>query len=353
MERNEFRTKHEWFGAKSLPNTDEEEMIDQRPTLLHVALNAPTYSSAALSSAFTEAGYNTQIFDWQKIKINEGIEGMRDRLMTKVKLDRPNVIFLHLQNEDAITLEIAKELAGMSFVVNYTFDVRDDERMKWMDDMAPHIGLTLFASQEDVDRCYEKGVKNTSVIQSSCDMEVYRPIQSIKSGPDILFVGGKYINTNLSFPLAQERQDMIDFLKMRFGDNFKSFGIGQENSRYVHPHEEVHLYNQCKIAINHNNFDRTLYSSDRIWRIIASGAFCLTKYFKGIEMLFPDHRKLGDTWASFDELYYKIHFYMSDGAEERVRLSQSACDYVRTHHTWRSRVEEMKALIQKHSKNTA
>ena len=60
-------------------------------------------------------------------------------------------------------------------------------------------------------------------------------------------------NTNLNFPLAHQRQRMIEKLEQRYGQNFMVYGHGQKGG-LIKPDVESSVYNFSKIAINQNNF---------------------------------------------------------------------------------------------------
>ena len=323
--------------------------------LLFVCLEAPHYKPDAQIKAFEYNSYEVIPFSWQPYRFSNGIIGMHDAVVETAKKVQPDVIFLQIQHPECLTLHFAKRLAKIAFVVNYTYDVRSKEKTQWMYDIAPHIGLTLFACQEDVNHCYEQGIKNTACIHSSCDMDWYKPIEIPKSidlvgiktpTAPIVFIGNNYKHTNLSFELADERFEMVQMLKETYGNDFLCEGMNWQESKIVNPQQEIYKYNTAKIAISHNNYDRENYTSDRIWRIMACGCFCLTKYFKGIEDIFDREIHL-DWWHDFDELKSKIDYYLAnDNYRKSVAINGS--NYVRKYHTWTDRFRTVKAFINHH-----
>lgn len=321
----------------------EDEIIDNRPKLLFAKIEAPTYSSDAMIQAFGKVGYNVIQFDWQRVRFTEGLHGMRDRLLIKAQMEEPEVIFLHLQNEAAADTDFIFELRKYGFIVNYTFDVRSKKETQWMYDLAPHIGLTLFACMEDVNECRESGINNVALMQSSCNMDWYRKLPVQKSENKLIsFIGNNNVGTNLNFELAKERQSMIKFLSQNYPISFTAYGLGQDG-KMVNPQEEINIYNYSAIAISQNNFDRELYTSDRLWRIMACGCFCLTKYFKGIETIFERGVHL-DWWADLHELKEKIDYYLEND-EERNKIAETGATAVRSRYTWVNRFEQMNKLI--------
>ena len=141
------------------------------------------------------------------------------------------------------------------------------------------------------------------------DPEIYCPEGEFKSVKDIVFFGNNYVN---QFPLSGYRRQMVAFLKEKFWDNFGVYGNGWENGDGNFNHsqiEEAAAYRSAKIAINLSHYDIERYSSDRIFRILGTGApLCLARYYKGIEQDF-EHGKHVIYWHEFADLEAKIIRY--------------------------------------------
>lgn len=318
--------------------------------VLHIRLDAPTYSSDGIKKGFVENGYEYYGINWQQVRFDEGILGLQSRIILAAKNIEPDLIFLHIQNPGVIDIETCQELTQLGLTVLYTFDVRED--IKWMQELAPYLDLILFADMVSVENCKQIGIFNVDVLQSSCDMDFYQPITPhIKYDAEIVFIGSNYLNTNLNFPLAQERLDMVNFLKKEYGDRFMVKGLNwldgdKPHSEMINPLQERDIYCSAKIAICHNNFDRPFYTSDRLWRSMACGCFTLTKYFKGAELIFAQGHHL-NWWRNFDDLKNKIDNHLSLSID-REKIARSGQEYVRTAHTWKRRIQEMQTIIFTH-----
>jgi hypothetical protein len=327
-------------------------------SVLHVALIAPNgYNNKPFMDAFLANGFTSyHCYDYQLETFSSGHAVMRQKLINLAQQTKPDLIFLHVQNSEALDLETYKTLSSIGFTVLYTFDCRTKEQTKWMYDLAPYVGLICFSNKEDVDECkINRWQNNTMVLQSSCDMEAYKFWEKRKDGyyeihpkeiiHDIIFVGGNYVNTNLNFPLAQERADMVEFLGKSYPESFRAFGMGWKEGSLVNAKTETAIYQGCKIAISHNNFDKELYTSDRLWRIMASGGFCLTKHFKGIETMFDRGVHL-DWWYTLPDLKDKIDYYL-DKPFLREGIALAGMLHVRTMHRWTDRIAEMMVEVDK------
>jgi Glycosyl transferases group 1 len=309
--------------------------------VLHIGLKSSTYSPEGMEKGFRAAGFTDYtFFDWQAVRLDCGILGCQSRMIGAAMQLEPDVVFLHLQNPSIMDQETATELAKCGFVVNYSFDCRVQTEMQWMYDLAPHIGLTLFSCEEDAANCKEGA---TAVMQSSCDMEWYKRLPLERTN-DVVFIGGNYAPTNLVFPLAQQRAEMVKFLKAEI-PTFHEYGMNWDVSQYINPQQEILLYNQAAIAINQNNFLRENYTSDRLWRAMACGTLVITSYFSGIEKIFIKGHHL-NWFSTFGELKNLIEFYLKH-PELREEVAQNGMNLVREEHRWKNRFEQMKTIIEK------
>ena len=307
--------------------------------VLHFRLDAPQYSSEFMRRGFIEAGYEYHGINWQQVKFDVGILGFQARAIAAAEQVQPDLIFIHIQSPGVLDIETCQSLTAIGFTCMYSFDVRED--VAWMKELEPYLNMILVADQETANAFSRKGY----VLQSSADIGLYYPITPRREYKhDISFIGSNYVNTNLNFPLSQERFDMAMGLKKEYGNNFLCKGMNWEVSEYIPPAKELEIYNASKIAISHNNFFRSNYTSDRFYRILACGCFCLTQYFPGIENMFERGIHL-DWWHDFDELKDKINYYISKDVI-RERIAKQGHEHFLKNHTWVSRVKELESLIE-------
>ena len=308
-----------------------------KPAVFHIRIDsAPGYNSDAIEKAWIANGYQYFGFKWQEYRFNHGLENLRKEVVRVASEIKPNIIFAHIQNGEVFNVETWKCLADIAYTINYTFDVRDGDRMNWMCDVAPIIGHTFFADSFHVDYCKSFLIaQNVSHCHSSCDMDLYQKKGGGLYAFDVVFCGNNYVGTNLNFPLAEERQRMIDFLYENYGNRFMAYGLGQKGG-LITPEAEANVYNYSKIAISHNNFDFENYTSDRLWRITSCGTFCLSKHFDGIESISPDIV----TWKNFLDLKRLIDFYLTPDSGREL-LAEKVMNQVRSNHRWYDRVNQM------------
>lgn len=314
-------------------------------SVLHVRIDAPTYNSDGIMNGFLENGFEYTGWNWQQVKFNSSNEEMLDRLIGKAHMEQPDLIFAHMQNPESLDVETAKELSKVAFVVNYTLDVRKD--ISWYKEIAPHIGLTLFGDWESVEELRRVGINNVDYLGSSADYSWYKPL-NLPRTEDIVFIGGNYVNTSLDFPQAQQRAEMVEFMKDTFGDRFTVYGAGWgAGTTMVNPQEEIRIYNTSKIAITHNNFIRGRYTSDRLWRAMGCGPAVVSQYYPGINK--DLNKYVASTWLDFPMLKKECEKLLNL-EEEQEAMGKAGAEYVRTVHSWKARIGQLKELIQKHRK---
>lgn len=329
-----------------VPFEQDDFVVDERPTVLFVAVYAPTFNSDFMVRGFEQAGYNVMVMDWQKIKYMEGVEGLRDRLIVKAKMEQPDLIFLHVQQEGTIDNNTAIALQKIAPTVSYNFDCRNFEKSKWMYELAPLIELSIFSNTEDVQKCKELGINNVACMHSSADFDHYKPFnlneEKRKEYPhDIVFIGGRFDKSNMQFDNAGERTKMVEFLTKEYGDRFKVWGMGY--SRMVNQQEERLIYNCAKIAITHNNFFRTRYCSDRIFRAMGCGVMTVQQYYPEINKDFD--KTVTSTWLNFDMLKEEIDKHL-ENESLRYAKAKAGATFVREKHSWYNRVLEMQQLLK-------
>lgn len=307
-------------------------------SVLHVALVGPGgYSNEGIMKGFLANGFSSYyLFDFQLHIYNSDKEIMRRMLIQEADKIKPDLIFMQIQGSDILDVPTFQMLSHIAFTVNYTFDIRSIDQSKWLYHLTKFVGLVCFSNQRDVDECIREGHHNVMCLQSSVDMDVYKPGDEERAG--IVFIGNNFENTSHEFPLSTERRQMVNILQDKFTDQFKVYGNNWGGSKITTQKEEVEIYQSALIAINHNNFDEELYTSDRLWRVMATGAFCLTKHFDGIEKIFTRGAHL-DWWMNFEDLEKKIIHYLHSSTTKHI--ASNGMQFVRGNHNWECRIAEM------------
>lgn len=255
----------------------------------------------------------------------------------------PNLVFMQLQAPNILsedTINLLKRTGAT--VVQWTGDARQPTPNHYFE-VGKKIDLSFFGNTEDVEAMQKAGVK-ADFLNISVDHTIYQPKNK---SPKVVFMGNNY---NGMFPLSEFRLAMCRFLKKEYGNDFQVYGSGYPNDLKAidlmyKQEKEAEAYRNCKIAINCSHFDLGKYTSDRLFRILFSGAFCLTKEFPQMDEYLKEG-KIFDSFTNFTELKEKIDYYLAN-EEERAEIAQKGHNYAIEHEKWSDRMKEMLKLIDK------
>lgn len=273
------------------------------------------------------------------------VNDINQRILTAFSNFNPDIVFMHIQSGDVVTPETARIMAQTSMVFNWTGDVRFPVPNFYFE-IGKHITSTLFTNMNDVDVCMSNGVK-ADYLQVGFDSVHFNPLGvSDNKYPEIIFLGSNY--QHCPFPLTQLRCDMVTTLKSRYGNRFGVYGggwSGMESGNITSYDEEGMAYRSCKIAINLSHFAYRRYSSDRMYRILGSGAFCLSHHYPEIELDFKNGEDLV-VWNDVNDLINKIDKYLTKD-NERGRIALNGCLKARTEFTWHHFAKNLKKITEK------
>ncbi|WGS86792.1 glycosyltransferase [Methylomonas sp. UP202] len=154
-----------------------------------------------------------------------------------------------------------------------------------------------------------------------------------------------------SAPGAKERPKLIAALQEEFGDKFALYGKGWDNFQCARGpidfFKQVEAYNASKVAIGIPQFsDIEYYDSNRPFNTIAMGI----PYVSGYSPKFDEILKDGVHCHYFktpNQAVDKVKWLLSMPEQQRLEMALSAAEYVRKHHTQRSRMEILISALEK------
>jgi len=251
---------------------------------------------------------------------------------------KPDVVFMQVQAPGIIHKSTVQhfDLNGAK-VINWTGDVRHDVP-DWMLSIGAHC-ISSFSNMEDVKRTRNRGLK-AEYLEIGYDPLIYTPEGVKYDSPEIVFMANNYGNGY--FPLSKYRIEIVNKLTKYYGTRFGVFGNGWTMAKGNANHsqsEEAKWYRGCKIAINCSHFNYERYSSDRLLRILGSGAFCLSHHYTGIEQDYISSVHL-DTFNTLDGLVNKINYYL-EHEEDRKKIAHAGQQLVLGRNTFKHQVENI------------
>lgn len=224
----------------------------------------------------------------------------------------------------------------MTKIINWTGDVRDNVPI-WMKDIAPYC-TTLFTNMEDINEMKEEGY-DANFLQIGLDETYFNDTVKPEDGGEIVFQGSNYEG----FELSKERIKLMKAIKEKYADRFQIYGHGWKELSVKftngNPDKECAIYRGSKIGINFSNFKRTRYSSDRIFRIMGSGCFCISQWYPEVEKDFPNLI----TFKTVKECIRLIDFYLERDSD-RKENAKLHYDLVHSRDIWRHRIKELLTL---------
>lgn len=307
--------------------------------LLHIGFPNP-----ALGKAFNDKT-EYRFIDWTAwTAIPNNVENLHNHIIEFCEEFKPDMIFMQIQSPGVITPEFVQKLPGT--IINWTWDYREPTP-QWMVDIAPYV-ISAFTNENDVNYLTSLG-HDAIFLQGGFDDTIYDPDgdYEVDALPHIVFMANNYPQDEYSFPLSNFRIELVDALKERYGEQFKVYGFGWPGQNplqsFMHREaKEAASYRSAKIAINLSHFETERYTSDRMFRILGSGAMCLSHWFPGIEKDFIDGEHLR-VWKTKEELFEQIDYYI-DNLQERIPISEAGCKLAHLHYTWRNLVDNLVKL---------
>ena len=307
--------------------------------ILRIAMDGEEHPHYTMSEAFSNAFDEVKTIWWQQQP------DFNNLIIQEVTNNKYDAVFMQIQEENVITDAAANAISQNSLGFNWTGDVRTN--IDWYSRMGKYF-VTLFTNMTDVEKMRNLGYRS-DYLQVGYDHKYYFP-KSQQCHNNITFCANYYSTSN--YPLTKFRRDIVTALKIEFGDRFNLYGgnwqqcdIKSELEK-VNNEQEAQIYRTCAIAINCSHFDYSRYSSDRLFREMASGAFVLSHRYKDIDMDF----KVGTHLAAFDdisELITKCHYYLQN-KEERNCIAKEGLNLVLSTAQWSNRMDEFKQIIKKY-----
>jgi hypothetical protein len=245
--------------------------------------------------------------------VTPGSIPMREVIKQLHRIGRPTVAF-HL--DYWYGLDRAKDVGNDAFwFCDYVFTADGDPRTQ---DWFKSMGINHFWSAP-------------AVVKRDC--YITPPVEDFKQ--DVLFVGSSIYHKEWPY-----RAQLVEWLHKTYGDRFTHYGNG--GVRSVRGHELNQIYASSKVVVGDSlclGFNHENYWSDRVYETRGRGGVLIHPEIKGLDTMLVKY-KYGD----FDELKRLIDYYLQNG-EQRESLRKQMLDYVKNHHTYHNRFEQIFKIV--------
>ena len=288
-------------------------------------------------------------FHWRKYNDIYGEKDTRNRMIELVAFYKPDLLFMQIQTPNIIDSKLIKifnELNPDGKIINWSGDARQPTPEWYLDVGKEENVITCFSNNTDVQLLKSKGIKS-ELLQIGYEHKVYNRDGSIKKEiPKIVFFGNHY-GSNI-FPLSKFRLEVVEYLNKTYGNRFQVFGYGWPGNLHAidyntKPHKEAEVYRSCKIAVAMNHFNLSRYVSDRVFRVMGSGAFNLMLKYKDCEKDFKDKKHVV-YWNDLKDLSEKINYYLVNDTE-RIEIAKNGNKLAEEKYRWVNHINDLKVIM--------
>jgi spore maturation protein CgeB len=305
--------------------------------LLHIGLCVSEIENG-FQKAFKDVLGNENYFE-----LSTGEQHINVKILQKFNECKPDIVFFQIQAENIVANQTFDYLkSNGAFVINWTGDKRNSIP-QWMIDAAPFVSLTAFSNMEDVRELNKLGY-DSKYLEIGYDENIYNNFGDAYTDYEVLFMANNYGAGY--FPFSKFRIEIAENLKNKLS-SFGLFGSGwlKGNGNVNHSqYEEAKWYRGCKIAINCSHYNVARYNSDRLLRILGSGAFCLSYKHPEMEEDYENYKHLV-YFDSIEDLNNKIDYYLQN-EDERKQIAYNGQQLVLNRNTFKHQVENIIKLAQ-------
>ena len=274
-------------------------------------------------------------------EISTGEKELNDKIHHAINTHEFDIAFFQVQTPGIVHPFIFHNIQDNGiFTVNWSGDCRTGTP-SWY--FSTNANLTLFTNERDVANLRKAGLKS-DFLQIGIDPVVFNIHDQKRQHERVVYMGNNYGG---QFPLGRERNVLVEMLVNGgysvYGNGYR----GAKGSLNGNQLEESIVYNNSDIAINHSHYNDDRYTSDRMFRILASGCFCLSHHYPGIEKDFEVGKHLA-TYHDFREMNQKIDFYLNHPDEREIIANHG---YVHCHKnfTYKNMTENLIKLVKQYT----
>lgn len=314
--------------------------------LIHVCLRVPGDPQTALANALrglTRDGGTYAEVDWVPDPRHAG-----EKLRTIAQQLKPTFVFVQVQTADVLSvadLEVVRRFADPSCViVNWDGDRHyeaDAPQRAWFRDLSRGCDASAVVCTRDAENYAKLGVKGAAFLQIGVDADLWKPTDPSPNTPAVVMLASDYPHLQS----YNRRVDICRKLTAALPGQFAVYGYGWQRpdvaSRpFLQHHEEAPVYSGAMAAVCMSiRNDLPRYSSDRLFRVLASGTVPLVEWFPDCEGLGLVDQVNCLLWHDWDELRCLVNGPVLDNPGMRQAARALALE-----HTWEARMFELAAV---------
>jgi hypothetical protein len=318
--------------------------------VLHVALRDAREGQPGLARALRGMSSGYAEVDWTHCEREFGAAGPLDAIRDRAAALRPTVVFMQLQRASAITSAFVNELRGRCdpsvVIIDWDGDQHheaDAPARRWFVELGHACDTSLVVNTRHPITYAALGVRHPGYLQIGVDQELYCPTAPTPRTPRTVFLASNYVND----PAYRRRREIVEQLTAAFDADFGVYGGGwssPSSRQLLGQAEEAGVYTAATVAVSMSiRSDLPRYTSDRLFRALASGAYVLVERFPDMEGLGLDDSNCR-AWSDWDQLLDLI-LRVDLGAPDYLATRRAAHELAHAHHTWDARMGDLMAII--------
>lgn len=329
-----------------------EDIAAPKERVLHVALRDAREKQPGLARALRGIADSYGEVDWLRCEqLDE--RATRSTMRVVASTLRPTLVFIQTQRRSPITPELLEEMRPLfddnCVIVNWDGDQHHEAaapERAWFRELGAACDTSLVVNTAHPEIYASLGVRNPGYLQIGVDQELYRPHAVPAPGtPSTVMLASRYAG----YAPYQRRQAIVDLLEAYYGAG--GFGVygGGWSGPSAHPmlnqDQEAGVYGASVCAISMSiRADLPRYTSDRLFRALACGAYVLVERF-------PDMAGLGlvdgvncRAWSGWGEL--QNHITQAEPRDPEYQRIRSCAEHLGLlHHTWDARMPELLYIV--------
>lgn len=337
-----------------------EPRRDER--VLHVCLRVPGDPQAALAAALKSISSDYVEVDWMKVK--QAGESVADVACVLARLQRPTLVFIQAQTPGVLDWTGIAKLrplcAPNCVFIQWDGDQHhapDAPQREWFVNLGRACDVSLICNTE-YPLVYDRMGVRCGYLNIGVDADIWQPTTPDIKAPPIVLLASNYAHIEK----YSRRVAAARMLSARFPTAFAAYGYGWEldgrvTGRPFVPHErEAPIYSKALAAVSisiRNDLPR--YTSDRLFRCLASGVPTLVERFPDMEGLGLRDGTRDPSWAegancyawsTLDELSALVCWVLDGCGRELLKMAGERGRQLALTHTWQARMAELAAIVE-------
>lgn len=319
--------------------------------VLHIALRVAGDPQAALERALRSIASEYAEVVWTQTPREE----LADRIGSVAYALRPTLVFAQIQTAGVLSPAIAYRLRKFGspecVLVQWDGDQHHepgDPERQWFIDLGREFDASLICNTRYPKAYSKMGVRRCGYLQIGVDVDIWKPTQHAPNTPEIVMLASDY--PHLSG--YDRRVDICRKLTAAFPERFAVYGHGWRRpdvaSRPFLEHaQEAPVLSAAKAVLSMSiRNDLPHYTSDRLFRCLASGALTLVEEFPGYADLGLEHERNCLLWRTWADLQPQVVRALL-GYPQQAEIRAAARGLAVVRHTWDARMSELLELVER------